>query len=114
MQPIDDDQINKLQSDLQIFKSVVIAIVIIVSISTVFFHIVEKWNWLDSFYFTIVTIATVGYGNLVPSTDIGKIGNILLIIIGIGIFTVFITQLVKRQGLRQLEKRRKNENNNKK
>jgi voltage-gated potassium channel len=101
----DDKQINKLKDELALFKTVAFTFLAVVLTSSVFFHFIEKWKWLDSFYFTIITISTVGYGNIVPATDIGKIGNIVLIITGIGIFTVFITQLVKRQGLKRLEKK---------
>jgi len=100
-----DDQINQMKQSLVMFKAVVIAFIAIVLAGTVFFHFVEHWRWLDSVYFVIVTIATVGYGNLVPSTDIGKIGNIVLIIVGIGIFGVFVNQFIKFQGLRRIEKR---------
>lgn len=97
-------RINQLKEDVSLFKPIVIAFIIVTTASTIFFHFVENWRWLDSFYFTIVTMATVGYGNFVPATDLGKIGNIVVIVVGIGIFTLFATQLIKRQGLRRLEK----------
>lgn len=98
-----DNQINQLKSDLTMFGTIVTALIALIIGSTVFFHFVEKWKYLDSLYFTVVTISTVGYGNLVPETDIGKVVNMLLIVTGIGLFTVFVTQFVKRQGLRRLE-----------
>jgi hypothetical protein len=100
----DDEQIKQLKSSLGMFKFISIAFLVVVVLGTWLFHIIEKWDWLDSLYFVIVTIATVGYGNLVPATDVGKVVNIILIIIGIGIFGVFVNQLVKYQGLRRLEK----------
>jgi voltage-gated potassium channel len=99
-----DEQIVQMKQSLSMFRIIVIAFVAVVLIGTIFFHIIEKWDWLDSIYFVIVTIATVGYGNLVPVTDVGKIGNIILIIVGIGIFGVFVNQLVKYQGLRRIER----------
>ena len=100
----DDSTIARLKNDLSLFKSTLIAFLAVATTSTIFFHFVEQWRWLDSLYFTIVTMSTVGYGNIVPVTDLGKVGNVLLIILGIGIFTVFAMQLVKRHGLRRLEK----------
>lgn len=58
--------------------------------STVFFHYVEGWSWLDSYFFTVVTISTVGYGQLVPATAIGKIATTILIFVGLGVFAVAI------------------------
>ncbi len=57
---------------------------------TVFFRLVEGWSWLDSYFFTVVTLSTVGYGNLVPATVAGKIGTTVFIITGLGIFAAAI------------------------
>jgi len=62
----------------------------IIAGSTVFFHFVEGWSWLDSYFFTVVTISTVGYGSLVPATVLGKLGTTVLIFLGIGVVAVAI------------------------
>ncbi|SLN12654.1 Ion channel [Roseovarius litorisediminis] len=59
---------------------------------TVFFHLVEGWNWIDSYFFTVVTLSTVGYGSLVPATTLGKIGTTIFIFVGLGVFAVAIQQ----------------------
>lgn len=69
--------------------------------ATVFFHYVEGWGWIDSYFFTVVTLSTVGYGNLVPVTAIGKIATTALIILGLGIFAVAI----QRFGVYAIRKR---------
>jgi hypothetical protein len=43
----------------------------------------------DALWYVIVTIATVGYGDRYPTTDIGRIIGSVLIIIGVGIFGTF-------------------------
>jgi hypothetical protein len=58
-----------------------------------FYHNVEGWRWLDSFYFCFVSLATVGYGDFTPKTDLGKIFTIFYIMIGIGLLVSFFTQL---------------------
>ncbi len=69
-----------------------LTLAMIVSIGTVFFRHVEGWSWLDAYFFTVVTISTVGYGSLVPATALGKIGTTVFIFLGLGIFAVAIQQ----------------------
>jgi len=64
----------------------------IIVAGTVFFHFVEGWTWLDSYFFTVITLSTVGYGSLVPATAIGKIATTVLIFAGLGVFAVAIQQ----------------------
>ncbi|PYG31882.1 potassium channel family protein [Pelagimonas varians] len=72
--------------------TLVAMMIAVISIGTVFFHVVEEWSWLDSYFFTVVTLSTVGYGELVPATAIGKIGTTVFIITGLGIFAAAIQQ----------------------
>lgn len=65
----------------------------IVAASTVFFHYIEGWSWLDSYFFTVVTLSTVGYGTLVPATAIGKIATTVLIFLGLAVVATIIQQL---------------------
>lgn len=60
---------------------------------TVFFHLVEGWSWLDSYFFTVITLSTVGYGSLVPATAAGKIGTTLFIFVGLGVFAIAVQQI---------------------
>ncbi|WP_245513993.1 potassium channel family protein [Antarcticimicrobium luteum] len=72
--------------------TVVLSLIFVVGFGTVFFRHVEGWSWLDSYFFTVITISTVGYGELVPVTEIGKIGTTILIFVGLGVFAVAIQQ----------------------
>jgi hypothetical protein len=55
-------------------------------LGTVVFSTVEGLSFLDAFYFSVVTIATVGYGDIHPTTSLGKILAIALIVAGVGTF----------------------------
>ena len=50
-----------------------------------FYHYVEKWSYIDALYFTSATITTVGYGDITPKTDAGKMFTIAFVFAGVGI-----------------------------
>lgn len=81
----------------------------IIGVGTVFFRWAEGWSWLDAYFFTVVTLSTVGYGNFVPVTVSGKIGTTVFIFMGLGVFALVIQQIgvaaVKRRALRAASKR---------
>ncbi len=55
-------------------------------IGTFGFMLAENLSLADAAYFTIVTIATVGYGDISPATSAGKLLAIILIVMGVGTF----------------------------
>lgn len=58
------------------FRGVLILASGMIFLGAVFYHQVEGWSYLDSFYFCVVTLATVGYGDFTPKTVEGKIFTI--------------------------------------
>ena len=64
---------------------------------TLFYHNVEGWSLLDSLYFCVVTLATIGFGDLAPKSDAGKAFTILYIFIGFGVIASFIRLIAQRE-----------------
>lgn len=61
--------------------------------ASVFYHYVEGWGWIDSVYFSVVTISTVGFGDFSPETSAGKIFTIFYIIVGLGVFVTAVSTI---------------------
>ena len=56
---------------------------------------IEQFAPLDAVYFIIVTLATVGYGDLHPVTLAGKIISIIIILTGVGCFVGLVANSVE-------------------
>ena len=61
-------------------------LIFLLSIGTVGFYFLEGFSWFKAFYFTVITISTVGYGDIIPQTAAGKIFAVFLILGGAGLF----------------------------
>jgi len=75
------------------FRALIFVTLGVLFLGSVFYHQVEGWRWLDSFYFCFITLATVGYGDFTPKTDAGKLFTIFYILIGIGLLISLFTKL---------------------
>ena len=71
-------QINK-------YKLYIAYFVLIVFFGSIGFYIIggEEWSWLDSIYMTIITLFFVGFSEVHPLNDLGRIWAILVIIFGV-------------------------------
>jgi voltage-gated potassium channel len=86
-----------------------VLLLVIMVIGVLGFMLVEGLSLSDAVYFSIVTIATVGYGDIHPATQTGKILAILLIITGVGTFLGVVANatemmLNRREKQRRLQK----------
>ena len=60
-----------------------IALVCVFLIGTLWYSLVEGWSWEDAAYMTIITLATVGYGETNPLGSRGRLFTIALILMGV-------------------------------
>ena len=65
--------------------------------------LVEELSPVDALYFVVVTVATVGYGDIVPRTPAGKLIVVLLIVAGVGAFLTILSEIaLLRQKVREV------------
>ena len=88
------------------YRTLTISVFIVLLIGTSFYTYVEGWKWLDSFYFSVITLTTIGYGDITPKTDIGKVFTIFYILIGVGIIFGFINAFYEHRVVRYKEIKR--------
>ena len=87
------------------FRGLFVLVVITLAAGTLFYWRVEGWSLLDSFYFSSITLTTVGYGDLAPQTASGKLFTVFYIFTGIGLIVGFLNT-VARAAVEQREERR--------
>ena len=60
------------------------AIILVIALGTLGFSLIEGWSFTDSLFMTVTTVTTVGYGEVHPLSQSGRIFTILLMLTGVG------------------------------
>lgn len=86
----------------QLLRTLTIILIVYMAISSIILFTLDDsfLSVFDSFWYNLVTITGVGYGDLTPSTSAGKVLGMLTIIIGvlfISVFTAAMSALYMRQ-----------------
>jgi hypothetical protein len=68
-----------------------------IGIGMVVYHVLEGWGWIDCLYFAVVTLATVGFGDLHPTNDPAKLFTVAYILTGVGILAAFVSELSRQR-----------------
>lgn len=68
------------------FRLYLVVFTVLLFGGTIGFMFIENLSLVDSIYFSVVTMATVGYGDIHPQSAVGKILALILIVGGVGTF----------------------------
>jgi hypothetical protein len=63
------------------------------ALGTLVYHWLEGWNYLDALYFCVISLATIGYGDFTPTTQIGRAFTIVYVINGIVILLALFDRI---------------------
>ena len=97
-------------------RTLALFVAIFIGAGTGFYSIVESWRILDAFYFSVMTLTTVGYGDLSPTSDLSKLFTVFLTIGGLGLMLTFLQAIARQQArepffFRLINRNRKKNNN---
>ena len=65
-------------------KQILLLLLVVVAIGTLGYMLVEGWSAFDALYMTIITVATIGFGEVHPLSTAGRAFTIVLIVAGVG------------------------------
>lgn len=86
-------------------------VILMIVIGAIGFRLIEQFTWLDSFYTSAQTVTTVGYGDLAPTTALGRLFAIFLMLTGVGTvlyaLTVLAQAVIQSEILEAFDLRRK-------
>lgn len=91
------------------FRGLFVLVLVTLAAGTLFYWQIEGWTLLDAFYFSSITLTTVGYGDISPVTDAGKLFTVFYLFTGIGLIVAFLNA-VANAAVEQREERRNRRN----
>jgi len=87
------------------FRGLVFLVVMTLATGTVLYSLAEGWSLLDAFYFSVITLTTVGSSGFTPVSTFGKIFTAFYIFVGVAIILTFIDTMgeisLRRRGMRR-------------
>lgn len=96
MSTLTDEEHQQIKGIVLQFRIAALALIFVLALGSVFYHYAEGWGWVDSLYFCVVTLSTVGYGDFSPTTTGSKLFTIFYILTGIGLLATFANLALKR------------------
>lgn len=87
-------QLKYLKAYYRFFVPVIILNSLLV-IGTVGYMLIDDYSFLDAFYMTVITVATVGYGEVQPLSETGRLFTAFLIITSFGTFAYAVSYITK-------------------
>ncbi len=81
----------------------VIFVLLVLSSGATIFHFVEWRRYFDALYFVVVTMTTIGYGDLVPQTELGRAFTMLYAIVGVPTFLAIAASVLEARFGRRIK-----------
>lgn len=78
-------------------------VLLVLSSGATIFHLVEWRRYFDALYFVVVTMTTIGYGDLVPQTELGRAFTMIYAIVGVPTFLAIAASILEARFGRRIK-----------
>lgn len=78
------------------FRALAVSVTLLILAGSLFYSIDQGWRLLDSFYFSVMTLTTIGYGDFAPSGDLARLFTVAYALSGIGLLVAFVGEIARR------------------
>lgn len=101
MKEEDNELREEFHNNRIILRIVGVFAVVVLAVGTLFYARVEGLRILDAAYFSTMTLTTIGYGDITPKTDAGKLFTMVYAVTGIGIIGAFASYWIRNTVIRR-------------
>ncbi|MDH7601638.1 MAG: potassium channel protein [Armatimonadota bacterium] len=86
---------NQSTNGARRLRLAVLAVVALVVLGTAGYHVLEGWPLLDCAYMAVITLSTVGFREVKPLDNVGKLFTMTLVVFGVGIAFWAVASLIE-------------------
>jgi voltage-gated potassium channel len=86
-------------------RLLIFSVLVILATGTTFYTLVEGWTVIEALYFTVITLTTIGYGDLHPTTEFSRLFTIFFVLAGVSTLLGFLNFILGRTVQGQVERR---------
>ncbi len=87
--------LRKVRSiDIELRRAFVV-LMLMLGVGTYVYALAEGWSVLDAAYFSVITLTTIGYGDMHPTTQFAKLFTMGYVLVGVGLVFYIFTSLTR-------------------
>jgi voltage-gated potassium channel len=86
---------GEIMNPVKDLKISLFILLVLVSLGTLGYMSIEHWRFLDAFYMTVITLATIGFQEMHELSDAGRVFTILLIVVGVSVLGYTVGKLAQ-------------------
>jgi voltage-gated potassium channel len=80
---------------LQRLRFAMMGLLAVLAGGTIGYVLLERWSWIDALWMVVITFSTVGYGEVAPLSDAGRLYTMGLIVVGFSLATYTAGELAR-------------------